>query len=835
MPVQYSNLQINTTESERFLEALFGKHITSYVFCTFPDNKLLAPAQKKALTKQFIGTFDQHKDALIHMNERGAGIFVTVNLTNMQGRKKSNITNINAVFIEADNGAPQNLPIRPSLVVTSSPGKFHYYFLVDPTDSKNFDEFDGVMHTMVEQYKCDPNAKDLSRVLRLPGFAHVKSKQFTVTFDTDNTQTQLTQDQVSANQQYRYTWADIKRHFPPSQKHKQFTKAGRAGRGPEYVPNTSRIVSMLSYLNPECSRIDWLNTLMSLHYEYMGSDRGLEIALQWSRGELYKNSNAKPENYLDDDDIITRWNSFSYNSPNKANQRTLGSLTNEAKANGWKTDAMSAASIAVKFIEQETVDILKKISSLYGVANLPGGGAKIVRRNPQTGRYVLESAQDMKLSLSGVNVPSLDEKSKKIVYKPVFSIWINSKHKLKFLNSEFRPMPDMYCSDNTTEIEVDQNPDRKSILNLYYGTHIRPLQGSTALIEQFVQEIIANNDKDTAEYVHNWCAHLVQKPHVKTGVMITLMGKKGSGKSVMAELIEGLMYPHTYETSNFDDLIGQFNDHITRSNLIVLEEATWGGKERDNSKLKDLLTNSKLACKTKFISNDADARSYINIISTANPGFAVPEDMRKEERRFFTISVSDAVVKNKQYFSQFGKRFSEKREELLSAYMHFLKQRDISGFDPQTIPDTVGEHARYNQIENSGSGLKFLLNIIETEELVTYEIDQLMGRNLYMDGINSMWTQQTDPVYVPVKLVKDSYEKFARSSRSSKIDTAHIINELAKFIPINKRKSPSSSVAAQYEHLDSKGKYLMLPNRSEAIQILVDSGLIDPNEYAGEY
>ncbi|MGB5231528.1 MAG: DNA-primase RepB domain-containing protein, partial [Desulfoprunum sp.] len=91
------------------------------------------------------------------------------------GRKKADVDLYRAIWREADEPNLPALPIEPHLVVESSPGKEHEYILITPTEAGDF--WDGVMAGMVEHYGSDPNAKDRSRVLRLPGFYHLKNRQ----------------------------------------------------------------------------------------------------------------------------------------------------------------------------------------------------------------------------------------------------------------------------------------------------------------------------------------------------------------------------------------------------------------------------------------------------------------------------------------------------------------------------------------------------------------------------------------------------------------------------------------------------------------------------------
>jgi hypothetical protein len=108
----------------------------------------------------------------------GAGIWVTINETNGKGRKKADIVRVRAVWQEDDDGFEGEFPLEPSLVIETSPGHFHRYWFVEgawPADEQGHKDFAGVMARMIASYGSDPGAKDISRVLRLPGFLHRKN------------------------------------------------------------------------------------------------------------------------------------------------------------------------------------------------------------------------------------------------------------------------------------------------------------------------------------------------------------------------------------------------------------------------------------------------------------------------------------------------------------------------------------------------------------------------------------------------------------------------------------------------------------------------------------
>ena len=164
-----SNKELTKQAPEQFLTFL-AEGVDGFTFQTFDDNK---QRKNPSLTRLLHGTLVENFEELCRLNALGAGIFVTVNETDLKGRTKANIVNVRAVFQEADRLGIPVPSLEPHIVVQTSPGKFHRYWLTHQNEAARR-EYEGVMRTMVDQYGSDPNARDLARVLRLPGFFHLK-------------------------------------------------------------------------------------------------------------------------------------------------------------------------------------------------------------------------------------------------------------------------------------------------------------------------------------------------------------------------------------------------------------------------------------------------------------------------------------------------------------------------------------------------------------------------------------------------------------------------------------------------------------------------------------
>ena len=161
-------------EAARFL-GLVSPGETRFTFQTFDDRegsdgkKLSDPR----LTKVLHGTLAEHLATLISLNLAGAGIYVTVNRTDFLGRSKANIVKVRSLFVDGDDvERPSEWHCPPTAIVeTSSPRDWHAYWR---SDDVPLDEFEGKQRWLIERYGTDPTVHDRSRVMRLPGFYHMK-------------------------------------------------------------------------------------------------------------------------------------------------------------------------------------------------------------------------------------------------------------------------------------------------------------------------------------------------------------------------------------------------------------------------------------------------------------------------------------------------------------------------------------------------------------------------------------------------------------------------------------------------------------------------------------
>ncbi|WP_152206503.1 phage/plasmid primase, P4 family [Marinobacter changyiensis] len=159
--------------AKQFLNAFGGRH----TFQTFDDTD----QNRRDLARIFHGGAE-HLPQLAELNAKGAGIFFTVNQTDQKGRKAENVTAVRAVFLDLD-GAPLEPVIdaarvaglEPHMVIETSPGKYHVYWLVEGVKPEYFT---AAQRALAIKFGGDPKVCDLPRVMRVPGFLHHKDQPF---------------------------------------------------------------------------------------------------------------------------------------------------------------------------------------------------------------------------------------------------------------------------------------------------------------------------------------------------------------------------------------------------------------------------------------------------------------------------------------------------------------------------------------------------------------------------------------------------------------------------------------------------------------------------------
>ena len=314
-------------QARRFLR-LLDPAATEFTFQTVAEGR---SKDANGLTCIRNGSFDDLAEELVALNNSGAGIFVTVNETDLKGRKKENITRVRAIWQEDDDGYSGGFPLQPSIVVETSPGRFHRYWFFTAHPPMPIEMFDGFMARMIQSYGSDEGAADLTRVMRLPGFFHNKREP---------TLTKLV-DVTGA----RYPFWEAAKAFKPLSGRKQDDLSGAKIRpvtvvvhdSTEWEVDYDRLKSALAHIRAD-DRDTWFRYGGAIYDASGGSEEGFKVWDEWSKTTKRGNYNAEAQQ---------RYWAKEFSSP-RQNRTTLASIYSDAKQNGWLESSNHAAGPAFK-------------------------------------------------------------------------------------------------------------------------------------------------------------------------------------------------------------------------------------------------------------------------------------------------------------------------------------------------------------------------------------------------------------------------------------------------------------------------------------------------------
>ncbi|WP_456670434.1 DNA-primase RepB domain-containing protein [Bradyrhizobium sp. USDA 3240] len=129
------------------------------------------------------GTLRDLWSELCAWNNVGFGVFLCINEMDGSGRYEiANVKTIRCQAVDLDNlSAQQNYERAaqfnppPSFAVQSSPGKLHIYWQTQHHTDRN--KFTLLQRKLIQHFDGDKTVIDPSRVLRLPGFLHLKTPE----------------------------------------------------------------------------------------------------------------------------------------------------------------------------------------------------------------------------------------------------------------------------------------------------------------------------------------------------------------------------------------------------------------------------------------------------------------------------------------------------------------------------------------------------------------------------------------------------------------------------------------------------------------------------------
>lgn len=163
-------MQQNLEQAREFLTLLTGEVDPEVTWQIFYDEK--GGEKKPELATYFNRTLEGALPLINWSQDRFCGIYVTLNVTDGEGRNNENIVRYRAVFADFDGMEEPDWLLKPHFVTKRDELHGHAFWLVD--DILCQEQFNRLQHRIHMVYGTDHQVSDAARIVRVAGFNHYK-------------------------------------------------------------------------------------------------------------------------------------------------------------------------------------------------------------------------------------------------------------------------------------------------------------------------------------------------------------------------------------------------------------------------------------------------------------------------------------------------------------------------------------------------------------------------------------------------------------------------------------------------------------------------------------
>ncbi len=680
-------------EVRRFL-SLLAPDGSLLTFQTFSDAKDAKDENgRDPLAGVIHGSIDERWRTLSELNARGAGIFVTVNQTDGRGRTARNVVRVRAYFVDLDKAPLEPVlsdPRPPHIVVESSPGKYHAYWLVAgaPLDER---DFKARQKRLIEQFGGDTSVHDLPRVLRLPGFLHQKGKPFLSRVIRSGDHAPYSPDA-----------------FPPLEEKPRRGKTKERARGTgteedDHAPITDEMIEAAVGVIPNRANTDrheWIKVGMAIHEATGGSDWGFDLFDRWS---------AKWPGGRDEDDVYdearTRkaWESFK---PRDVTAATLLWLADQADQD-WRRrlererarrseQSRLNADIGDEKVEPQLPTIMTIPEMTKRLVYIGSSGAVVDRL---TGR-VRKKEQAPGEYAASIYVPREPEPEKddegegedkdkgkdkkrgrgrpRTKGISCLAAWIKSADRLSVDALAWVPGEGEFC-------KVPERLDgHETAINLWRGlTPIPHPEDWLERVNPFLDHVayLVPIESERRRFLQ-WLAHIVQHPEVLPHTCYLMVTKTtGIGRNLLASILVRALRGHVAAGVSLTELLsGGFNGRLSQKLLATVDEAQEGPSSQRyqrESGLRSMITEEIRRINPKYGLQSIE-KNCLRWLMFSNVLDALP--FANGDRRIIVIE-NPTVCREASYYTRLYEMTNDD-PLFIGSVRRYLETLDLSDFNP---------------------------------------------------------------------------------------------------------------------------------------------------------
>lgn len=332
---------------------------------------------------------------------------------------------------------------------------------------------------------------------------------------------------------------------------------------------------------------------------------------------------------------------------------------------------------------------LDHLNNRYAVVRLANRVAILCQPDAPGGAYGLISERDFKL-IEGNRIVFRHE-GNKIVKVNVAVEWLRWEKRSQYKGIGFHPDGKVPTGH----------------YNSFNGWPISAKPGSWSLLQRHMLDNICRGDQTHFEYLVTWLADILQNPGAKPGVAMVITGKKGTGKSKVADVMCHLIGRYATKVTHSSRITGNFNSHQDSKLLLVADEAKLGSDSRSEGVLKDLITSDKLQIERKGY-DVIDAPNLMRFIIISNDEWAVRATFG-DERRYFVLDCGDGNQQDHKFFAAIDDQMTRGGYE---GMLHdLLKHVPANGWQSLRQPP-ITRHLKVQQVSSLSGVERFFYNLL---------------------------------------------------------------------------------------------------------------------------
>ena len=242
------------------------------------------------------------------------------------------------------------------------------------------------------------------------------------------------------------------------------------------------------------------------------------------------------------------------------------------------------------------------------------------------------------------------------------------------------------ASEKRRTVHADQvvfDPSQKcdpACINLFGGFEVVPVAGNCQPIIELLYHLV-DKDEELRDWILDWIAYPLQNPGAKMPSSVIMHGDEGSGKNLFWECVRDI-YGEYGSVVGQDQLEDKFNDWLSRKLFIIGDEVLSRQEMRHlKGKLKAMISGKEVKINTKMMPVRSE-ENHVNLVFLSNE--LMPNALDASDRRYCVVWTPPKLERS--FYQEVVRcRDNGGRE----AFFHFLKERDLSAFDPFAAPPTT--------------------------------------------------------------------------------------------------------------------------------------------------